>query len=122
MTAVIDWIRPWYPAGHLGHLYPDCEDLLRWGSEPQEGAGWLGPRNGDVCRSCLKRYGYPEWDAYCETCGEYADEDDDEPRPFTEEDAKRWQDEHQCTPSVQLIPPKPRSAVPTRAPGQGALL
>jgi hypothetical protein len=52
----ITWIRPWYPAGHMGHIYDDCELLLRWESEPQEGAGWLDPNGRDVCRPCLKRH------------------------------------------------------------------
>jgi hypothetical protein len=59
------WIRPWYPGeipfragkGHfVGHIYADCEDLLRIRPEPQEGAGWLDPRKGPMCESCLLRY------------------------------------------------------------------
>ena len=63
MTSVFtDWVRPWYPgvvdaySGRIeGHLFPDCEDLLRVQPDPQEGAGWLDPDAGDVCTTCLNR-------------------------------------------------------------------
>lgn len=80
MTAVTDtsttpevarprWIRPWYPGGEdvaagrfgsppvfIGHLYPDCEELLRVDPYPAEGAGWLDPRQPGVCEDCLFRH------------------------------------------------------------------
>ena len=51
-------IRPWYPGRvsggvFTGHLSPDCEDLLRDRPEPQEGAGWLDPRDGNTCKGCI---------------------------------------------------------------------
>lgn len=47
------------------------------------------------------------WDAECETCGLTMSEDyDDEPGPFTREDALRWQSSHDCEPDVSIIPPK----------------
>ncbi|WP_405149495.1 hypothetical protein OG589_14720 [Sphaerisporangium sp. NBC_01403] len=62
-SAIADWIRPWYPAGvdvHtgqiFGHLFPDCEELLRVEVEPREGSGWLDPRAGAVCEDCLERH------------------------------------------------------------------
>lgn len=59
------WIRPWYPGEgpifgtggqFIGHIYPDCEHLLRIHPEPQPGAGWLDPRQGPVCPPCLHRH------------------------------------------------------------------
>lgn len=54
------WLRPWYPAGVnvrtgqiVGHLDPECPELLRVEPFPHEGAGWLDPRTGDVCEPCL---------------------------------------------------------------------
>lgn len=52
----ITWIRPWYPAGHMGHVYDDCPDLLRWEAEPKEGPGWLDPQGRDVCGRCINRH------------------------------------------------------------------
>jgi hypothetical protein len=64
------WIRPWYPAGvvvHtgqiLGHLDPECPELLRVEPYPREGAGWLDPRTGDVCESCLSEKAPDLYDA-----------------------------------------------------------
>lgn len=108
MTAVTDWIRPWYPAGSVGHLYADCEGLLKTEPEPSEGTGWLDPNKGKVCRACCRRHGVPEWDATCDTCNtSMSDEwdDDDEERPFNDSDAKEWQREHRCEPSIRLIAP-----------------
>lgn len=66
MSAVAEWIRPWFPAGLVGHIYRDCPDLLKWTSEPVEGSGWLDPRadaenrkTGNVvstCPGCLARH------------------------------------------------------------------
>jgi hypothetical protein len=62
------WIRPWYSGGVditatgwgpmviVGHLYPDCDDLLRVEADPREGAGWLDPRKPGTCQPCLHRY------------------------------------------------------------------
>lgn len=67
--AWIGWIRPWYPGGedvaagrfnkppvHIGHIYPDCEDLLAVDSEPREGSGWLDPAAPGTCPTCLYRH------------------------------------------------------------------
>ncbi|UBU10006.1 hypothetical protein [Nonomuraea gerenzanensis] len=60
--AWLNWIRPWYvgvvlTGGHFeGHIYPDCERLLRITSEPQEGAGWLDPADPRTCGSCQERH------------------------------------------------------------------
>ena len=64
-----DMIRPWYPGGDdirlttthrrmvlVGHLYADCEELLRVDPEPKEGAGWLDPRQPGTCQGCLYRH------------------------------------------------------------------
>lgn len=67
-TSTLDWIRPWYPAGVdatatgrgpmvlTGHIYPDCEHLLRVDSDPREGSGWLDPRMPGACPDCLHRH------------------------------------------------------------------
>ena len=75
-----DLIRPWYPAGEdvqgctvnqrltiKGHLYRDCEELLRWVVDPQEGSGWLDLRAGGVCEPCLYRH---DPQLYAELVGE----------------------------------------------------
>ncbi|MFB4276072.1 hypothetical protein ACBJ59_12310 [Nonomuraea sp. MTCD27] len=66
--SVAGWIRPWFPAGLVGHIYRDCARLLKWVSEPVEGPGWLDPRadsearsrgyftNTRTCPDCLTRY------------------------------------------------------------------
>ncbi|MFE3449653.1 hypothetical protein ACFXJ8_12025 [Nonomuraea sp. NPDC059194] len=115
-TAVQNWIRPWYPAGFEGHIYADCPNLLEKVSEPVEGAGWLDPFNGEVCNDCLKRSNdclkrsdVPSWDAVCETCDSSMKEEwEDAPRPFTEDDAQLWKEEHRCQPLVRLISPDQR--------------
>ena len=65
MSAVAEWIRPWFPAGLVGHIYRDCPRLLKWVSEPVEGAGWLDPRADAAsaryqpnytCSDCLTRH------------------------------------------------------------------
>lgn len=83
-TAITDWIRPWYPGripiygvnnGYFeGHIFPDCEELLLIRSAPVEGAGWLDPRQGNVCRSCLAHHN-PQ--LHAEIFGD-DDEDEDE--------------------------------------------
>lgn len=68
-TAITEWIRPWYPGGEdvdagrfagqpvfIGHIYPDCEDLLAVDSSPREGSGWLDPNMPGTCQSCLNRH------------------------------------------------------------------
>jgi hypothetical protein len=64
VSAVQDWIRPWYPGGTVGHIYRECPHLLKWVSEPTEGAGWLDPRAdvkasyqaSSTCPDCLTRH------------------------------------------------------------------
>lgn len=65
MSVVAEWIRPWFPAGLVGHIYRDCPDLLKWTSEPVEGSGWLHPRAdralgsyyvSSTCPGCLARH------------------------------------------------------------------
>lgn len=60
MSAITDWIRPWYPGeistrdgAYVGHLDPACEELLRVRTDVIEGTGWLDPRRGQVCPPCL---------------------------------------------------------------------
>jgi hypothetical protein len=62
-TNIADWIRPWYIGAvqhHTGliegHIYPDCERLLRAHAEPREGAGWLDPNIGPTCPPCKGRH------------------------------------------------------------------
>ncbi|WP_214103187.1 hypothetical protein [Acrocarpospora catenulata] len=63
------WVRPWFPAGVSvrestfdrgcvieGHLFDDCEVLLRRVSEPVEGCGWLDPRQPGTCEDCIERF------------------------------------------------------------------
>ena len=52
-SVFTDWVRPWYPAGLAGHIYPSYPDLLLLVPEPSEGPGWLDPRQGEVCEACL---------------------------------------------------------------------
>lgn len=101
----MSWIRPWYPAGTVGHLYPDCEHLLAVESEPREGAGWLDPRQGDVCGPCVKRYGIPSWDVICDTCNASMSDEWGDAVALYEDDAQLWKAEHRCEPSVRIIPP-----------------
>lgn len=116
MSVMTDWIRPWYPVGPgvEDHLYPDCENLLQLVSEPREGSGWLDPRRGEVCRDCLHRYDPalhkeifepPMWDAECSTCDASMQEKRYGDGPFDESDAKAWDLDHRCEPSVRIIPP-----------------
>ena len=65
MSAVAEWIRPWFPAGLVGHIYRDCPALLKWTSDPVEGSGWLHPRAdgalgsryvSSTCSACLHLY------------------------------------------------------------------
>ncbi|MEU8199397.1 hypothetical protein AB0C10_36995 [Microbispora amethystogenes] len=108
-------IRPWYPAGQIGHVLPDCEDLTRWVPEPTEGAGWLDPNDAKTCRKCLKR-AYPDlyrdvpsWDAECRTCDAQMSDEWEGDEPFSEKDAKDWKRDHECEPDVKIIPPKPKA-------------
>lgn len=118
-----DWIRPWYPAGAIGHTRPDCPTLLAIQPTPAEGSGWLVPRRGQVCDPCLRADGYPFWNATCHTCkGSLADEkagDDTVSYFTTREEATRWRREHRCEPHVSLIPPEP--AAPPQPANQPAL-
>lgn len=70
--SVIDWIRPWYP-GHVpvhgfpggfyvGHIFADCEELLKVRTDVIEGTGWLDPNQPDVCEPCLERHNGDEED------------------------------------------------------------
>lgn len=120
VTFPADLIRPWYPAGREGHIYADCEHLLRDVPEPAKGAGWLDPRGPGVCKPCLIRH-IPPWDAECGTCkASIADDRGFSGAPYSEDDAKRWQAEHQCQPKIRLIPP-PRKPAPAVSAGQTAL-
>lgn len=69
VSTITDWIRPWYPGGEdaaagrfagrpvlIGHIYPDCEELLRVESSPREGSGWLDPHQPGTCQECLYRH------------------------------------------------------------------
>lgn len=104
--AWLEWIRPWYPAGQVGHIFADCPDLLGQMPAPVEGAGWLDPFKGPVCGECVKRAGIPSWQAECDTCcASMAEEWADHSAPFTKADAELWRDEHRCQPSVRLIEP-----------------
>ncbi|GAA3550546.1 hypothetical protein GCM10022419_033480 [Nonomuraea rosea] len=116
-------IRPWYPAGAIGHTRIDCPDLLKIESTPREGSGWLNPELGQVCIPCLKGDGYPLWDAHCNTCGyscKDARADDGIYSIFiTQDEAITWKREHRCEPAVSLISPTPPP--PAQPQGQGAL-
>lgn len=81
-------------------------------------AGWrLWPSDDDpnrmLCPNCAGT-ATPEqvqeitgWDAECETCGLTMSEDeDDEPGPFTRNDALSWASSHDCEPSTHVIPPQ----------------
>lgn len=60
--AWLVWIRPWYVGAVItggrieGHIYRDCERLLRIEPEPREGAGWLDPGQGPTCEPCKERH------------------------------------------------------------------
>lgn len=116
------WIRPWYPAGSVGHTRHDCPDLLKVEPVPREGSGWLNPDRGKVCIPCLKADGYPVWDAECHTCHytfKEARADDGIHSIFaTKDEAMEWKRVHRCEPAVSIISPTPPSAPPL---GQGAL-
>lgn len=60
-VAWVRWIRPWYVGAVIngqidGHIYPDCDRLLRIANQPQEGTGWLDPTQGPICEACLTRH------------------------------------------------------------------
>jgi hypothetical protein len=114
-----DLIRPWYPAGPEGHIYADCEHLLRDQPEPREGSGWLDPRGPGVCEPCLLRH-IPPWDAECETCKATIGDDWKRSAPYSEGDANAWIAEHECEPVTRLIPP-PSAPAPAPPDGQTAL-
>ncbi|MBG0830542.1 hypothetical protein HS041_22530 [Planomonospora sp. ID67723] len=103
MTAVIDWVRPWYPGGGAGdHIDPDCPILAEQTSTPVEGSGWLDPNKGLVCPACV-----PSWEAVCDTCDvSMADDWEDDGDRFTEAAAKNWKSQHRCAPRVRITPPK----------------
>ena len=108
----LGWIRPWYPAGHVGHTDVDCPDLRRWVSDPQEGPGWLDPQGKNVCHPCVKTSHpelyreLPSWDAVCETCdASMGEEYVDDEGPFDEKTAEDWKRDHECEPVVRLVPP-----------------
>jgi hypothetical protein len=118
----VDWQRPWYPAGLVGHIYADCERLLRVVPEPREGCGWLNPLDRHVCGDCLTRYGIAGWDAECRTCDAVMSDEEDNETPITEKDARNWSQEHQCDPDVWVSGPRdqkkaapgPRKPAPLR--------
>lgn len=106
MTATIHWIRPWYPAGLEGHIYPDCQVLLEVVSDPVEGSGWLDPAKGGVCGVCAVRHGGLSWDAVCDTCDSSMSEEwEEDGSHYSEDDAKEWMREHRCQPIVRIISP-----------------
>lgn len=116
-------IRPWYPAGAVGHTRPNCPDLLKVEPSPREASGWLNPEQGRVCMPCLKADGYPLWDAECHTCDysfKEARADDGMYSIFaTKDEAVTWKRDHQCVPAVSLISPTPPA--PAQPDGQTAL-
>lgn len=122
MTATVlfpaDWVRPWYPAGPIGHTRADCPELLRLVADPKPGPGWLNQYGGSVCATCV-----PSWDAVCETCDASLSEEWAEDGPcFTEADAKRWESDHECQPAVRLIGPRRRDEfLPPAYPDQTCL-
>lgn len=119
MTAIVDWIRPWYPAGTEAHLSPDCEHLLAVEPAPREGSGWFSLRDNAVCLPCLDKHGYRSWHAECTTCGADACDDFTSQPYISEADAKQWKYEHECSPSVAVeAPPQHTPAQPA---GQGTL-
>lgn len=114
MSAVLGWIRPWFPAGRVGHIDPECPELLKWVSEPVEGPGWLDPyaepvQGSSTCEDCLERAGLapiepPSWDACCDTC--YASMSDWADGPFDEKAANDWRDDHRCETDIRIIAPE----------------
>ncbi|MBO4273117.1 hypothetical protein [Microbispora triticiradicis] len=94
-------IRPWYPAGKTAHTRADCPELLRTVPQPQEGPGWLDPRQGPVCGTCM-----PSWNAVCHTCGASLAEARGDGSHISEGDAKKWMAQHECEPEIGLVPPK----------------
>lgn len=118
-TAWLDWIRPWYPAEHVGHTRPDCPLLLAVQPTPIEGVGWLDPNIGRTCMPCLKADGYPLWDAECRTCSSSLAEEkgwDDSASIFTtKEEAITWKRDHRCEPAVSLVSPQPITPPPPAA-------
>jgi hypothetical protein len=101
------WIRPWYPGGGAGdHIDRDCPTLAKQTSTPVEGSGWMDPKKGVACATCV-----PSWNAECETC-DYSlteDENHEDDFPFTEAEARAWMLTHVCQPVTRIIPP-PRPA------------
>ncbi|MBF8187355.1 hypothetical protein ITP53_16765 [Nonomuraea sp. K274] len=100
MSAVAGWIRPWYPAGLVGHISRDCPELLKHVSEPVDGSGWLDPDQAVRCATCM-----PPWNAECRACHSVMSEEWQEDEPFSEADANRWKRKHRCPPDVHVIPP-----------------
>jgi hypothetical protein len=104
-SRVADWIRPWYPAGLVAHVDPECPRLLKHVSEPVEGSGWLDPyaepvQGARVCPECV-----PGWNAECAICDASMAWDDDE-GPYSEAQAKQWKQQHRCQPVVRIIAPE----------------
>ncbi|HUR74422.1 MAG TPA: hypothetical protein VMZ00_09100 [Sporichthya sp.] len=105
-AAWLRWIRPWYPAGLVGHADIDCPRLREQISDPVEGPGWLDPyaesvQGTRVCPECV-----PGWNAECGTCdASMTDESEDDDGPFSETQAKNWKQQHRCEPIVRIIAP-----------------
>jgi hypothetical protein len=106
-TNVADWIRPWYPAGLVGHADIDCPRLREQVSSPVEGPGWLDPyaepvQGTRVCPECV-----PGWNAECAICDATMtnSDDHDDDGSYTEAQAKAWKRQHRCEPIVRIISP-----------------
>lgn len=102
---IADWIRPWYPAGTVGHVDPECPELLKHVTTPTEGPGWLDPhakpvQGATTCTECV-----PGWDAECAICDASMSDDPDDERPYSEAQAKEWKRQHRCQPIVRIIAP-----------------
>ncbi|MET8864645.1 hypothetical protein ABZW11_17045 [Nonomuraea sp. NPDC004580] len=111
-STINDWIRPWYPAGLVGHADINCPRLRDQIPNPVEGPGWLDPyaepRQGTrVCLECV-----PGWKAECAVCDASMTDEwgDDADGPFNEAHAQQWKQQHRCEPIVRVTPPTTRKA------------
>ncbi|MGW4798244.1 hypothetical protein ACWEPC_38080 [Nonomuraea sp. NPDC004297] len=104
-TTINNWIRPWYPAGPVGHTDIDCPRLREQITNPVEGPGWLDPyaasvQGTRVCTDCV-----PGWEAECAICDASMSDDWEGDGPFSEAEAKQWQQQHRCEPIVRITAP-----------------
>jgi hypothetical protein len=106
-SRIADWIRPWYPAGLVGHVDAECPRLLKHVPEPVEGSGWLDPyaepvQGARVCPECV-----PGWNAECAICdASMSTDDEDDGGPYSEAQVKQWEQQHRCQPVVRIIAPE----------------